>query len=907
MNRSPLAVVHRMIVPMFATMLIAMVLLGAAFGPAVAQPRPGTPAGFEIDGNLLGGPGADWFPGSPGTGVLDASTCSGLPGMNAFLGRDAEWRQNVDTKFKTLSNKNNDNIAANAKPWNYADFGGNPQKNDITEVFAHSRVDGAGDTWVIFAAATRAPQGDNHTDFEFNQAGVTITGTTSGLIIGNGPHNGRTIGDLLVSVDETIGGKYPVPSIRRWNGTEFIVVPASSWGGWFYAVHNDVSASMPCGAVNRKGDLVYAYEPWQFIELAINTRLLQNPSFSSLCGNPSTVMVKTRSSHSFTAELKDFALASVGRPSNPACSITGPSTICVGQPTLLCGPEGAGLRYQWSNGDTTRCITVTAQGNYTLTVFGNGCPPTTCTKSVTASTPPTCVISGPDTLCVGQTAQLCGPEGFQGTVFTYLWSTGQTTRCITVSQPGDYTLTVSTPTCGSSTCTKTIVPGVEIACSIAGPTDIDPDSTALLCGPDGDGLTYLWNTGETTRCITIDAPGDYTLTVTSPTCGSSTCTRTVRDRPTSSCRCSFGYPDASNMPRSGQAFHESSILKAVVPGRDGCPIPDARLRLWYNDETALALGIRRVVVYTSATDSTVTDYNVTPSPAAAACVTGLEFGATAQSGLQTGNDTAVDGGRPMWPVLYLTDISFDKDDRSGDWQNGSTVGIPADQVCGVWTTGVRRVYTHLGTVTVAMDPSPGPNNWNLGAGSAVPPGGFGAYPDQGYGAEVSWNLASLPLQAGHRYRLYTMIHDGDQSAADGGDVGHACTRVVVAQNMAILSEGVEDGPTRPEVTRPTVEAAVAHFEMAQNYPNPFRSGVRTAIRFSVPEVSQVRVAVYTVAGQRVATLVDGMLQPGHRVVEWDGTGANGRTLAPGMYMFKMEASAATTGKFHQMRKMLMVQ
>ena len=93
-----------------------------------------------------------------------------------LLGRDAEWRQNVDTKFKTLSNKNNDNIAVNAKPWTYSDHGGNPQKNDITEVFAHSRVDNAGDTWVFFAASTRAPQGDNHTDFEFNQAGLTITG-----------------------------------------------------------------------------------------------------------------------------------------------------------------------------------------------------------------------------------------------------------------------------------------------------------------------------------------------------------------------------------------------------------------------------------------------------------------------------------------------------------------------------------------------------------------------------------------------------------------------------------------------------------------------------------------------------------------------------------------------------------
>jgi hypothetical protein len=876
---------------------------------------PGTPAGFEIDGDLLGlAGGTDWFPGA-GSGIVNPNTCAVFPNqVPAFFGRDNEWRQDVDGKFKTQSNKNNDNIDPAVKPWHWSTKGGNPQKNDITEIYGAARTDGQGFRWLIVGISTRAPQGDNHTDVEINQAGLRITGETEGQIQGLGPHNGRTIGDLLVVVDEVVGGRDPVPTLRRWNGTEFVLIPRSEWEGKYYAVHNVTQVPSPCPVVDRKGNTGNTYEPAQFIELAVRTDLTLNPDFTA-CGTNPTIMVKTRSSHSFTSELKDFALGGLGGPAGPACTITGPNTICAGNPVQLCGPpEEPGLTYLWNTGETTRCINVTSQGTYQLTLNRNGCPPQVCTKTLLASSAPVCTITGPEEICPGQTITLCAPEGFQGTQFTYQWASGQTTRCITVNQPGDYTVTVSTPECGSATCTKTVRVGETVACSISGPTDIDPDSTAQLCGPTGPGFTYLWSTNETTRCITIDEPGKYTLTVTSPECGQSTCTRVVADRPLSSCRCTIGYPDDSNSPRSQQAFVETAILRAVVPGRDGCPIGEQTLRLWYNDSDALGLGIRRVVVYNSPIDSTVTDYPVTPSPASPACVQNPQFGATNQTGLQTGNDVAVDGGRPIWPVLYVTDITFDKDARDGDWQQGGAAGIPADQVCGVWTSGVRRVLAYAGNQTIIrMDPDPAANGWNLGAGAGVPPGGFGAYPDEGYGAEVSWDLSALGLLPGHHYRLYTMIHDGSQSnVAGGGNVGHACTRVQVTQNGIIMPLGEDGGIGEDAIQRGagrvSSEATVApaRFELAQNVPNPFAAGSRTSLRFALPAKSQVRIAVYTVSGQRVAVLADGEFAAGNHSAEWDGRATGGRTLSPGMYVCKMEASSELSSGFVTVRKMLMV-
>jgi len=614
--------------------------------------------------------------------------------------------------------------------------------------------------------------------------------------------------------------------------------------------------------------------------------------------------------------------------STPTCFISGPNTICAGSSTEICGPDGAGLTYMWSTGETTRCILVHRQQTYSLTVSGGPCGTETCSKQLFASSPPTCSIDGPGSLCAGQTGVLCGPEAFQGTMMSYQWSTGETTRCITIPGPGTYTLTTSTPDCGSATCSKTVVQGDVIACAISGPDDLDPNGTGELCGPEGVGLTYQWSTGATSRCITVTQPGDYTLTVTSANCSEtavSTCTKTVRDRPTSSCRCSFFYPDNSNLPRSAQAFHNEDLLAAAFPGRDGCPLAETKLRLWYNDATAFGLGIRQVVVYTSPTDSTVTNYPVSAPSATPTCVTHPEYGAVDQSGNQSGNDTAVDGGRPIWPVVYITDITFNKDSRVGDWQQGSTSGIPATSVCGVWTTGVRRVFLFNNTVNVTMDPSPAPpNGWNLGSGSDAPPAGFGAYPDKGYGAEVTWDLNSLGFLPGHRYRLYSMIHSGDQAQADGGNAGQACTRVVVMQNgtftfawdePTIIAGGVDlnsgqdvhvGEEDRFASSKTELASIPTRFELYQNAPNPFTVGSKTAIRYSLPERSQVRVAVYSIAGQRVAILEDGTFEPGNRVVEWSGADGTGRALPPGMYVCRLEASAVLTGRFAQVRKMVMI-
>jgi plastocyanin len=85
----------------------------------------------------------------------------------------------------------------------------------------------------------------------------------------------------------------------------------------------------------------------------------------------------------------------------------------------------------------------------------------------------------------------------------------------------------------------------------------------------------------------------------------------------------------------------------------------------------------------------------------------------------------------------------------------------------------------------------------------------------------------------------------------------------------------------------------ARFEMAQNYPNPFNA--QTAIEYSLPQDSRVRIVIYNLLGQNIETLIDGSQPAGTHTAVWDAS-----EVPTGVYFYKIEA-----GEFTQTRKMLL--
>ena len=114
--------------------------------------------------------------------------------------------------------------------------------------------------------------------------------------------------------------------------------------------------------------------------------------------------------------------------------------------------------------------------------------------------------------------------------YSYEWSTGENTKCITISNAGTYAVTVTNASGCSSVCSKTItVNGAIINCSITGCSDnaICDGQWTSLCAASGAGYTYEWTTGATTRCIMLNTPGFYCVTITNSSGCTSVCSRTI--------------------------------------------------------------------------------------------------------------------------------------------------------------------------------------------------------------------------------------------------------------------------------------------------------------------------------------------------------------------------------------------
>ena len=70
-------------------------------------------------------------------------------------------------------------------------------------------------------------------------------------------------------------------------------------------------------------------------------------------------------------------------------------------------------------------------------------------------------------------------------------------------------------------------------------------------------------------------------------------------------------------------------------------------------------------------------------------------------------------------------------------------------------------------------------------------------------------------------------------------------------------------------------------------PNPFNTS--TTISFTIPSSCHAALAVYSLTGQRVRTLVSGPLSAGSHSAFWDGHDDSGRLVSSGVYLFRIEA------------------
>ena len=75
------------------------------------------------------------------------------------------------------------------------------------------------------------------------------------------------------------------------------------------------------------------------------------------------------------------------------------------------------------------------------------------------------------------------------------------------------------------------------------------------------------------------------------------------------------------------------------------------------------------------------------------------------------------------------------------------------------------------------------------------------------------------------------------------------------------------------------------FTLGQNYPNPFNPS--TVIPYQLAASSAVRLEVFNLLGQHLATLVDGERAAGFHTATWQATDGAGRAVGAGVYIYRM--------------------
>ena len=210
-----------------------------------------------------------------------------------------------------------------------------PNKSDLKEFGSYQEGTTADGFFHLFWSRVQDPSGTTNMDFELNQSDVLSS---------NGVTNVRTAGDLLITYDLDKGGKVATMSKREWDG--------SKWGPAEGFSDGEAVGTINTSTIPADSGLG-PYSPRTFGEASVALSSLF-PS-NGECKTFGTAYVKSRSSDSFTAALKDFIApkainltncgkVNIVKKDDAGAVLAGAEFTLLGtDPLLKCTTDAAGL------------------------------------------------------------------------------------------------------------------------------------------------------------------------------------------------------------------------------------------------------------------------------------------------------------------------------------------------------------------------------------------------------------------------------------------------------------------------------------------------------------------------------------------------------------------------------------
>jgi len=421
--------------------------------------------------------------------------------------------------------------------------GSTPNKDEINNVFAIGhRVESGGVVSVneIFFGGERVVNnGDSHIDFEFLQGVVSLVPDATGCA---GSFSGdRSQGDMLLSVDFTQGGTLGGNILYQWHcaaegGTQPAVGTVCNPPNHGKSVphYQQISNSSVTFGVNSQGAIDCGGWVCRNADGSLNPQVQTNELMEGginlkdlgFTGCLSSFLPHTRSSQSFTATLKDFALANFN-----TCSPTTSMTVTPSASQLIHAGGSVAYTFNENNDGNVALTSPSVSVAISPSAGTSGCATTT---KVAASDPNNNNILDP-----GETWQFTCTATFANTGIYSVTATGHGTfNGNDITFPGDqeertvsevrvispattltktpsassvhigdtvtYTYTETNGTTGGTAADKAIG-GVSVSDDKCAP--VNPVDTALPV--DG------FNDGDTNKDNKLDATETWTFTCTS--------------------------------------------------------------------------------------------------------------------------------------------------------------------------------------------------------------------------------------------------------------------------------------------------------------------------------------------------------------------------------------------------------
>lgn len=141
--------------------------------------------------------------------------------------------------------------------------------------------------------------------------------------------------------------------------------------------------------------------------------------------------------------------------------------------------------------------------------------------------------------------------------------------------------------------------------------------------------------------------------------------------------------------------------------------------------------------------------------------------------------------------------------------------------------------------------------------------------------------------------LYGVTSTNNFIRIDTSNAAGTVLGAIGVTGMSALAMRTDSTTVRVDENESTV--TVRDYQLYQNYPNPFNPS--TTIRYSLAQTEQVSLRIFNLAGQEIATLIEGKQGAGEHRVQWHAEGA-----PSGVYFYRLQA-----GEKVETRKMILMQ